>query len=208
MGDEIKFIDTTIRDGSQSLWALNMKTGMMLSALPHLDAAGFDAIEFYAPSGQIKKMAHHLGEDSFEWLKLGMKLNPKTELRVHGGIRGALGKVPFSAGKLLMDLCVAHGLTVTRTSDPWNDFPNFATEHNDINKCGVKVVMNVIYSESAKHTNDYYRERVKQAADLRPYRICFKDVGGLLTPERTRELLAHLPGVGGGRRDRVPRPLQ
>ena len=189
MGDEIKFIDTTIRDGSQSLWALNMKTGMMLSALPHLDAAGFDAIEFYAPSGQIKKMAHHLGEDSFEWLKLGMKLNPKTELRVHGGIRGALGKVPFSAGKLLMDMCVAYGLTVTRTSDPWNDFPSFATEHNDINKCGVKVVMNVIYSESAKHTNDYYRERVKQAADLRPYRICFKDVGGLLTPERTRELL-------------------
>ncbi len=32
MSDEVRFIDTTLRDGNQSLWALNMKIGAMLPA--------------------------------------------------------------------------------------------------------------------------------------------------------------------------------
>ena len=32
MSDEVRFIDTTLRDGNQSLWALNMRTGAMLPA--------------------------------------------------------------------------------------------------------------------------------------------------------------------------------
>ena len=32
MNTEIKFVDTTVRDGNQSLWALNMRVGVMLTA--------------------------------------------------------------------------------------------------------------------------------------------------------------------------------
>ena len=42
MSDEVRFIDTTVRDGNQSLWALNMRIGAMLPALPHIDEAGFE----------------------------------------------------------------------------------------------------------------------------------------------------------------------
>ena len=30
MTNEVRFIDTTVRDGNQSLWALNMRVGAML----------------------------------------------------------------------------------------------------------------------------------------------------------------------------------
>ncbi|HEX9787897.1 MAG TPA: hypothetical protein VGB09_07715, partial [Candidatus Binatia bacterium] len=40
-----------------------------------------------------------------------------------------------------------------------------------------------------RHTDEYYARKAREAAAIRPYRICFKDVGGLLTPERARTLL-------------------
>jgi oxaloacetate decarboxylase alpha subunit len=188
MSTEIKFVDTTLRDGNQSLWALNMRTGMMLAGLPDLDEAGFEAIEFYVPAAQIKKMVQHLGEDPFEWLRQGTARGKKTELRLHGGIRGGLSKIPTSVGRLLVETVASHGIHVTRTSQPWNDFTEFGQEVADLRAAGLELVLNLIYSESPKHTDAYFVERAKQAAALKPYRICFKDVGGLLTPERTRNL--------------------
>ena len=41
--DPIRFVDTTIRDGHQSLWAENMTTGMMLPVAETMDHAVFDA---------------------------------------------------------------------------------------------------------------------------------------------------------------------
>jgi oxaloacetate decarboxylase alpha subunit len=49
--DGIKFVDTTIRDGHQSLWAENMTTGMMLPVAEAMDRAGFDAIELISIPG-------------------------------------------------------------------------------------------------------------------------------------------------------------
>ena len=53
--ETIKFVDTTIRDGHQSLWAENMTTGMMHPVLRHMDRAGFDGMEFFV-SGRFKKV--------------------------------------------------------------------------------------------------------------------------------------------------------
>jgi oxaloacetate decarboxylase alpha subunit len=188
MTTEIKFVDTTVRDGNQSIWALNMRTGMMLSVLPDLDEAGFEAMEFFVPGVQLKKMASHLGEDPFEWLKQGTAACKKTPLRMHGGIRSALGKIPFSVCHLLAEIVARHGIQVTRASDPWNDFTEYDEEMNELREVGMETVLNLIYSESPRHTDEYFAERTRQAAAIKPYRVCFKDVGGLLTPERTRQV--------------------
>jgi hypothetical protein len=45
--EEIRIVDTTLRDGDISLWAYGMTTGMMLPALRHMDEAGFDSMEFF-----------------------------------------------------------------------------------------------------------------------------------------------------------------
>src|SRR5262249_2839830 len=48
---------------------------------------------------------------------------------------------------------------------------------------------NLIYSVSPRHTDEYYARKAAEAAAIKPWRICFKDVGGLLTPERARTLI-------------------
>jgi oxaloacetate decarboxylase alpha subunit len=92
--------------------------------------------------------------------------------------------------KLLIERMVAHGITLTRSSDPWNDYDAAAIEIEELGRAGMEVVANIIYSVSPRHTDEYYAQKARAAAAAKPYRICFKDVGGLLTPARTRTLIA------------------
>jgi oxaloacetate decarboxylase (Na+ extruding) subunit alpha len=46
---EVHFIDTTLRDGQQSLWALGMRTGTMLAVAEAMDRAGLSRWNFSAP---------------------------------------------------------------------------------------------------------------------------------------------------------------
>ena len=41
---EVRFIDTTFRDGAQSLWAGGIRTGMMAAVAENMDRAGFDPL--------------------------------------------------------------------------------------------------------------------------------------------------------------------
>jgi oxaloacetate decarboxylase alpha subunit len=197
MAKNVKIIDTTLRDGQQSLWAMNMRTGWMLPALERLDRAGYEAMEFFVPVVQIKKMIRDLDEDPFEWLRLGVARAKQTPLRLHAGYRSGLGKVPESVSKLLLQKVIDCGIDTARISDPWNDFKTLKEEHDEMRRMGMKSVVNIIYSVSPRHTIEYFVQRTKDAAALKPYRLCFKDVGGLLTPNRLRELLPKVLEAAG-----------
>ena len=41
----VKFVDTTLRDGHQCLWATRMSTAMMRPNMEQMDRIGFEAIE-------------------------------------------------------------------------------------------------------------------------------------------------------------------
>ncbi|MGH7824836.1 MAG: hypothetical protein ACREQ7_06630 [Candidatus Binatia bacterium] len=185
---EVRFIDTTLRDGNQSLWALNMRVGAMLPAAEHMDQAGFESMEFFL-SVMFKKYVREHKENPWEWLREGTKRIKKTRLRYHGGMHSAFEKTPHCILKLLVERLVAYGLTLTRTSNCWNDFAAFKEEIVDLKKTGMDTVANLIYSVSPRHTDEYYQRKAREAAAAGPYRICFKDVGGLLTTERARTLI-------------------
>ena len=184
----IHFVDTSLRDGQQSLWAMNMRTGMMLSVVERLDQAGLDAMEFFVPS-IFKKMVRELKEDPWEWIREGTQIVKKTRLRYHGGMSDGMGKTPRSVSRLLMERIVSYGITLTRNSNPWNDFSAFNEEVKNLRQLGMETIVNLIYSVSPKHTEEYYAQKARDAAAIKPYRLCFKDVGGMLTPERTRALV-------------------
>ena len=188
MSDEIHFIDTTLRDGNQSLWALNMRVGAMLPAAPHMDQAGFQSMEFFL-SVMFKKYVREHKENPWYWLREGTKRLRRTRLRYHGGMHSAFEKTPHAILKLLVDRLVSYGLTITRTSNCWNDYEAFKEEIADLKKNGMDTVANLIYSVSPRHTDDYYAAKAREAAAAKPWRICFKDVGGLLSPERARSLI-------------------
>jgi oxaloacetate decarboxylase (Na+ extruding) subunit alpha len=52
---EIRFVDTTLRDGQLSLWASSMTTGMMLPIVENIDVAGFEAFELIS-SAFLRKL--------------------------------------------------------------------------------------------------------------------------------------------------------
>lgn len=187
---EISFIDTTLRDGQQSLWALGMKTDAMLGAAELMDRIGFESMEFFV-SIMIKKYVRELKENPWTWLREGTKRFRRTRLRNHGGLHGsgAMEKLPESAMKLFAERVVSYGVTLTRTSNCWNDFEVLRGEVIELRELGMETVVNLIYSVSPRHSDEYYAEKAREAAAIAPYRICFKDVGGLLTPERARTLI-------------------
>lgn len=188
---DVRFIDTTIRDGQASLWAMNMRTAHMLPAMPGLDAAGFDGMEFLAPGSRLKKFVRHLGENPWDWIKLGAAAAERTELRWHGMVAGGgmSGHVPIEVGELLVKKVAELGIRYTRTGSNWNNFDDVREDKERYERLGMTPVVNVMYSVSPRHTDEYFVQKTKEAAALQPYRLCFKDVGGLLTPERARELL-------------------
>lgn len=188
MSEEIKLVDTTIRDGHQSLWACRMRAEAMLPAMPDLDGAGFDSIEFTVPSSQFSRAVRDLRENPWDWLRLGAARAHDTPLRLHGNATSPFIKVPRSVEELLLEKLVGLGIKTTRISDPWNDFTQLSDRLALFATHDMAVVVNVIYSESPRHTLEHFAAKTREAAWLRPYRICFKDVGGLLTPETAKRI--------------------
>jgi oxaloacetate decarboxylase alpha subunit len=188
--NEIRFVDTTLRDGQQSLWALGMKTAAMLPIAEQMDRIGFESMEFFV-SIMIKKYVREHKENPWIWLREGVKHFRSTRLRNHGGLHGsgAFEKLPHAALKLLAERVVSYGITLTRTSNCWNDFAEMKDEVRELHHLGMETVVNLIYTVSPRHTDEYYARKTQEAVAIKPYRICFKDVGGLLTPTRARTLL-------------------
>jgi oxaloacetate decarboxylase (Na+ extruding) subunit alpha len=186
--DGIKFVDTTIRDGHQSLWAENMTTGMMLPVAEAMDRAGFDAIELIS-SSHLKKCVRELKEDPWARVKLVSQRITRTPLRLNAGRFSAFDITPRSMYRLFMERMAANGIREARISEEWNELEGWTWKCDVARNVGINPVPNIIYSVSPKHTDEYFAERTQQAASLRVNRLCLKDPGGLLTPERLQTLV-------------------
>ena len=186
--DGIRFVDTTIRDGHQSLWAENMTTGMMLPVAEAMDRAGFDAIELIS-SSHLKKCVRELKEDPWARVKLVSERVTRTPLRLNAGRFSAFDITPRSMYRLFMERMAANGIREARISEEWNELEGWEWKVKVSRDVGINPVPNIIYSVSPKHTDDYFAERTRQAASLKVNRLCLKDPGGLLTPERVQTLV-------------------
>ncbi|HSK30798.1 MAG TPA: hypothetical protein VLA17_12630 [Candidatus Limnocylindria bacterium] len=186
---DIRFVDTTLRDGQLSLWASNMRTAMMLPVADRLDRAGFEAIEVMS-SAFYKKCVRDLKDDPWERVRLlrrRIKNTPLRTIRSRSMLAFQMG--PPAVTDLWLERLAAAGIAEVRTSDPSNTPLYWRQAVNSAKGAGLKTILNIIYSISPKHTDDYFIERAREAAKLDVARICFKDPGGLLTPESTRRLV-------------------
>jgi oxaloacetate decarboxylase (Na+ extruding) subunit alpha len=194
---EIRFVDTTLRDGHQSLWAEHMRTAMILPVASRFDQAGFEAVEILSPSF-FKKCVRELKEDPLERVRMVSRLITKTPLR---GIRNrhitGFHLTPPAITALWLERLAASGIKQVRTSDPSNNPSHWRDMVKDAKQAGLETVLNLIYSISPKHTDEYFSKRAEAAGKLDVARICFKDPGGLLTPESTRALVPVILGHAG-----------
>lgn len=186
--DEIRFVDTTLRDGQQSLWAFGMRTGMMVPIARNMERAGFDAIEFGTPV-ELVKCVRELREDPWERLRLVAREIRETPLRLIHGTRSGFEIFPPSVHKLYDERAAGGGIRQVRISDCWNDPSEWKWRIKQAREAGLEPIINLIYSVSPKHTDDYFAARTRAATKLDIFRIILKDPGGLLTPERTQTLV-------------------
>ena len=62
----------------------------------------------------------------------------------------------------------AIGITLTRTSNCWNDFEELRDEVRELSQIGMQTIVNLIYSVSPRHTDEYYAQKAaKQRASSR-----------------------------------------
>src|SRR5205807_5439126 len=112
----IRFVDTTLRDGHQSLWAENMTTGMMLPIAKNLDDAGYEGIELISGS-HLKKCVRELKEDPWERVRLVSQQITKTPLRLIAGRVNTFEYNPPSMYWLFIERMFANGIREARISD-------------------------------------------------------------------------------------------
>lgn len=186
--DEVRFVDTTLRDGQQSLWAFGMRTGMMLPVASVMDRAGFHAIEIGTPI-ELVKCVRELREDPWERHRLVAREIKETPLRAIHGTRSGFEIYPRSVHKLWDECAASNGLRQVRISDCWNDPSEWKWRVEQALEAGLEPILNLIFSVSPRHTDDYYAQKAREAAKIKVAGICLKDPGGLLTPDRTRTLV-------------------
>ncbi len=194
----LSFVDTTLRDGPQTLWSLNMTTAMMVPALDAISSAGYDAVEVMS-TAEFKKCVRDLKEDP--WLRLRTLRSglPNTGRRfIRGRNVGTFQLLPDSLDALWTERIAANGVTELRMSDSSNTASTWRNQVEMVRAYGLGAIINVIYSHSPKHTDEYYAARTREAAAIRPDRICLKDPGALITPDRVQRLVPIVLANAGG----------
>ena len=109
--------------------------------------------------------------------------------------------------RLFMERMAANGIREARISEEWNELEGWEWKTKVSRDVGINPVLNIIYSVSPKHTDEYFAERTRQAASLKVNRLCLKDPGGLLTPERVQTLGADHVRQRRRHSDRTAHPL-
>ena len=187
--NEVNFVDTTLRDGHSCLWAKGMRIGMTLPAVEPIDRAGFQAIELISNTNP-KKMVRDLREDPWELLDLVRQRAQNTPLRlVMGRYLQAFQITPRAIEELWYERVAAHGIRQVRISDSSNTAAGWKTHMGYARSVGIDPIVNLIYAIAPKYSDEYYAQKAREAAELGVFRICLKDPGGLLTPERVRTLV-------------------
>lgn len=186
----LSFVDTTLRDGHSSLWAMGMRTGMMVPIAEKIDEVGYRAIELFG-SGQFKKLTRELRENSWERLRMMSQRVRKTPLAFMMLPSITVFEIPsIPILQMYVERLAANGIRRIQLMESSNDFSNRIPELvSGMKRLGIEVVLGLVYSLSPKHTDDYYARKTREAVALRPDAIYIKDPAGLLTIERTRTLV-------------------
>jgi oxaloacetate decarboxylase alpha subunit len=199
----IEFIDTTTRDGNQSLWsATGLTTPDVMAIAPVLDRVGYHALDFTSSTHMAVSVRFHR-EDPWERIRRVSAAMPDTPLgMITPGMR-FISWVPAAEDvmRLAFRLVARNGIRRLKIADPSNDPARIRRLAAMARQEGIEeIVVGLTYSISAVHTHAYYAERAAALADCADMdRMYLKDPGGLLTPDAVRELAPHLLSAAGER---------
>ena len=199
----VGIVDTTTRDGNQSLWsATGLTTPDVVTIAPTMDRVGFHAADFTSSTHMAVSVRFHR-EDPFERLRLASRAMPGTPL---GIITTGMRFISWAPAEeeviaLAFRLVARNGVRRMQIADPANDPGRLRRLAALARREGFdEVVIGLTYSISPEHTHPYYAERAAALAGCPDLdRLYLKDPGGLLTEDAVRELAPHFLAAAGGR---------
>jgi oxaloacetate decarboxylase alpha subunit len=196
----VEIVDTTVRDGNQSLWgATGLTAHDQLAIAPTLDRVGYHAIDFTSSTHMSVSVRFHK-EDPWELIRLMRAAMPNTPLNfITTGMRFiAWQPCDDDVMRLAFRCVVRNGIRRFQFAEPANDPEALRRVSRMAREEGVEeIVVGMTYSISPVHTHAYYAERVASLADCRDIdRFYLKDPGGLLTVDAVRDLAPSFLATG------------
>jgi oxaloacetate decarboxylase alpha subunit len=199
----IGLVDTTFRDGSQSLWASGMRAGMIEAVAQAMDQAGFDVIEVPVIGVYFKKFVRDLKEDPWEMARMLARKMPNTAKSCMAGaiIHPFEPPPPRSIIELFYSRLAEIG-ALNRAQMTCNTYGQikgtFPWTIPLFRKLGLQIALALSYTISPRHTDEYYAHKTREILPFKPDVIYLKDQGGLLTLDRVRTLLPVSVGNANG----------
>jgi pyruvate/oxaloacetate carboxyltransferase/biotin carboxyl carrier protein len=191
---KIEFVDQTIRDAQQSLWGLMMRTDHISPIAEMMDRVGYRAIATVGSQAFTIQVRNH-DEDPWERIRLLSRLMPKTGLR--GSYQTAsLSSFDLSTPRSIISLwikrSVANGIKGFWICDYQENVERFRYFAQIAKAEGAEVVTALMYTSSPVHDDEHWAQKTKLIALAKECtdRIMIEDASGVMTPERTRELIS------------------
>ena len=202
--EEIKFVDTSLRDGNQSLWnATGLTTENILAVAPHADQAGFAVVDFISNSGMDTAVRYHR-QNPWEKVRLATHAMPNTPLSFGTTGRRFIGfkRAPESIIALVIERMAANGIRRVWLLDAAHDIELLLKAAGWVKAAGIEeCVLALSYSISPVHTDEYYAQKTSEltkSSDVDT--VYIKDQGGLLTPESIKTLVPAIQSQLNGRK--------
>ena len=189
----VKIVETSLRDGHQSLFATRMNTEEVLSVVKELDSAGYYALEVWG-GATFDACLRFLNEDPWERLRAIRKACPNTKLQMLFRGQNILGYRHYSDDvvDMFVKKSIENGIDIIRVFDALNDIRNLKQAVLSTKKYGGHCQIALSYTTSPVHTVEYYVELAKEIEQLGADSLCIKDMAGVLLPEAAYELFSKL----------------
>jgi len=200
----IDVMDTTFRDGFQSVYGGRVLMNDFFPAVEAAKTAGINHFEF-GGGARFQSLYFYLREDAFEMMDKFRKIvGPDANLQTLA--RGVNTVMLDTGSKELIDLHAKmfkkHGTTTIRNFDALNDVENLKYSGERITHHGLKhevvvTMMDLPPGCHGAHTVDFYEKTLREILDSGiPYdSICFKDASGTSNPHKVYETIKMARGL-------------
>ncbi len=168
----VGLIDTTFRDGQQSLWATRMTTAMMLPILPVMDEVGYQSIEHFS-TVHFDVCVRYLKENPWERLRLVRANVKKTPIRMLGMSQFfSISRVlPDDVVELFTRTCAKNGTDTFWITASMNDTRTAEVGIRTVQSLGLPIDGGIQFTLSPVHTDEFFvrvcREFVALGVDAR-----------------------------------------
>ena len=193
---KVRFMDTSFRDGFQSVYGARVLTQDFMPAVEASVEAGITHMEA-GGGARFQSLFFYCNESAFHMMDTFRKCSgPDAELQTLArGINVvALSQAPKDIINLHAVLFKKHGMTTIRNFDALNDIQNLEYSGKCITDAGLHhqvciTLMDLPEECEEAHTSAFYLQRLQCILDSGlPFdSVCFKDASGTANPQKVYE---------------------